>query len=142
MLSVIGCSTGGGPRADRVPVAERCQPADEQAGLIADRLTNGATELRRPRAVELHPPEGQYELVVAAEVVGEGLTSGTIGVWGVGSWLGGARIMGIDDVARRWSDWGAAIPSRSPAGEQRSRMAARPEVEAARACVESYANPR
>ncbi len=106
-----------------------CEPAHEQAGLIGERLTHGATELRDARAVRIDPPLGQYEYVVAARVQGE------VGTWAVGPWLGGARIMSLDTVARRWSDWGSAISDRSAAGQQRKELSARPEVVAARACV-------
>ncbi len=110
-------------------VERSCQPADDQAGLISERLTNGAEALHGPKLVRLEPPVGQYAYVVAAEVEGE------IGVWGVGPWLGGARVLSVDDVARRWSTWGTAIPDDSPAGRQRAELARRPEVATVRACV-------
>lgn len=138
LLAASACTRGGAQRSglDRPP----CQPGDEQAGLVAERLAGGVS-LREARAVRLDPPVDNYFYVVAAEIDGPGLevdgldVDGDVGVWGVGSWLGGARIMALDANARRWSDWGAAIPSRSPAGKQRARMAARPEVDRARACV-------
>ena len=118
----------GRPASDRGSAAFRCEPGDDQAALIAQRLTSGATEARDGRAIRLDPPVGQYVYVVAARVQGE------VGVWAVGPWLGGARIMAVDDVARRWSDWGTAIPDDSPAGSQRSQLASRPEVAAVRVC--------
>lgn len=126
VAAVAGC---GEPAAELVRGSPPCRPADEQAGLIAERLSNGATELRRAMAVRLEPPVGQYAFVVAAEVQGE------VGVWAVGPWIGGVRIMGLDAVAHRWTDWGTAISSGSAAGEQRSRLASRPEAAAVRSCV-------
>src|SRR5438067_1201411 len=72
-----------------------CQPADEQAALVAGRLTNGATGLSGAQAVPLDPPVGQYATLVAARIDGAADRAGTaapIGVWALGSWLGGARV--------------------------------------------------
>ena len=126
-LAVVLLLACGDEPAD-LPV-QPCRPAAEEAGLIAQRLTGGATELRSPTAVPLNHPVGQYSLIVAGEVQGEA------GAWAVGPWLGGVRILAVDHVARHWSDWGTAIPDDSPAGKQRTELARRPEVEAARACV-------
>jgi len=111
-----------------------CEPADEQAALVAGRLANGATGLSGAQAVPLDPPVGQYAILVAARLDGSA-PDRPIGVWALGSWLGGARVMAIDGPARRWSDWGRAVADRSAAGQQRSRIAARPEVLAVRACM-------
>ena len=101
----------------------------------------GATALRPAQAVALDPPLDNYFYVVAAAVEGPD-AEGQVGVWGTGSWLGGARVMALDENARRWSDWGTAISSQTPAGKQRSRLAARREVERAKACLSGYLSPR
>ena len=112
-----------------------CQPADEQAALVAGRLVNGATGLSGAQAVPLDPPVGQCAILVAARIDGASGSAVPVGVWALGSWLGGARVMAIDGPARRWSDWGTAVADRSAAGQQRSRIAARPGVVAARGCM-------
>lgn len=126
MLLAACRSTGSQPDA----VEPSCESGEDQAGLISERLAHGADELHDAKLVRLDPPVGQYAYVVAAEVEGE------IGVWGVGPWLGGARVLSVDDVAQRWSTWGTAIPDDSPAGRQRAELARRPEVATVRACVE------
>lgn len=131
MVLLVAC---GGDAAEPAPL-QPCRPAPEEAGLIAQRLTGGPTELRSPTAVPLNRPVGQYSLIVAAEVEGE------VGAWGVGPWLGGVRILAVDPVARRWSDWGAAIADDTAAGKQRTDLAGRPEVQAARACVSAASAP-
>lgn len=127
-LAVVLLVACGGDGADPAPL-QPCRPAAEEGGLVAQRLTGGATELRWPTAVPLNRPVGQYSLIVAGEVGGE------VGAWGVGPWLGGVRILAVDPTARRWSDWGAAIADDTAAGAQRTELAGRPELEAARACV-------
>ncbi len=124
---------------DRPPVATGkpdgpCLDGAQQADVIAQRLAGGATSLGRAQAVALDPPFENYLFIVAAEVHTPDAAP-TAGVWATGSWLGGARVMALDEHARRWSDWGSAIPADSPAGKQRSRMATRSEVDRARACV-------
>ncbi len=130
-ISVVALAAAcGSTEAPLGAVDGSCESGADQAGLITERLANGAEELQDPKLVRLEPPVGQYAYVVAAEVEGE------IGVWGVGPWLGGARVLSVDDVARRWSTWGTGIPDDSPAGRQRTELARRPEVATVRACIE------
>jgi len=126
MLALLVACGHGEPAP---PPVQPCRPATEEAGLIAQRLADGATEIARAQAVPLNRPVGQYVLIVAGEVDGE------IGAWGVGPWIGGARILAVDAVALHQVDWGAAIADDSAAGKQRSQLARRAELEAARACV-------
>lgn len=122
LAALAGC--GAAPEEQRA--LPHCRPAVEEAGLIAERVMGSLAE---PQAVPLDPPVGQYVLLVAAQVQGE------VGVWAVGPWLGGARILAVDAAARRHSEWGTAIADSSPAGKQRKELAGRREVEAVRACV-------
>ena len=98
-------------------------------------VAEGVDAAGKPRTRRLPAlPVGQYAILVAARLDGSA-PDRPIGVWALGSWLGGARVMAIDGPARRWSDWGRAVADRSAAGQQRSRIAARPEVLAVRACM-------
>jgi hypothetical protein len=113
--------------------APECLAGEDEAALIAVRLTNGATGLGRAQAVRIDPPVGQYVSLVAAEI--EGPQPPPVGVWALGSWLDGARVMAIDAAARQWSDWGAAVTDASAAGHQRAALARRPEIALARRCM-------
>ena len=126
MIVATGCG-GSGDRAPAGPF--ECRPADGEAALIASGLVDPAAAVARPRAVVLDPPEYAYTVVVAAEVGGQ------VGAWALGSHATGARVFALDDVARRATTWGAAVDPGSPPDQQRQKVAARPEVEAARRCV-------
>lgn len=136
VLTTAGCGDGAG-RSEGASNGP-CLDGGQQAGVIAERLVGGATSLGAAQAVALDPPYQNYFYVVAAEIQG---TDGQIGVWATGSWLGGARVMALDENARRWSDWGTAISEESPAGRQRSRLARRAEVDRVRGCVGSAPEP-
>ncbi len=126
LVVLLACDRG---EPARTGPRQPCRAAEAEAGLIAQQLRGGVAGLQGAKALPLEPPVGQYALVVVGEVEGE------VGVWAVGPWLGGARILAIDGAARRWSDWGTAIDDDSPAGRQRSELSKRPEVELVRACV-------
>ena len=126
MLIAIGCGgSGGGAPAGPF----ECRPADAEAALIASGLVDPAATVGTPHAVVLDPPVYAYTLVVAADVGGQ------VGAWALGSHATGARVFALDDVARRTTNWGAAVDPGSPPDRQRQRVAARPEVDAARRCV-------
>ena len=102
---------------------------------MADGMKDGAA-LRKPFAVPLDPPIGNYRSVVAAEVDGGGAPAGDgqVGAWGTGAG-GGGPVSALDDTAQRYSTWGEEARDGSPADRMRDQVAARPEVAAAKACV-------
>ena len=126
MIAGTGC---GRPGSGAPSGPFECRPADAEAALIASGLVDPAATVARPRAVVLDPPEYAYSLVVAADVGGQ------VGAWALGGHATGARVFALDDVARRSTSWGAAVEPGSPPDRQRQRVAARPEVDAARRCV-------
>ena len=113
----------------------RCRPADVEAASMADGMKDGAA-LRKPFAVPLDPPIGNYRSVVAAEVDGGGAPAGDgqVGAWGTGAGAG-SPVSALDDTAQRYSTWGEEASEGSPADRMRDQVAARPEVAAAKACV-------
>jgi hypothetical protein len=121
------CGVGGGAAAPTGPF--ECRPATSEGALIATGLVDRGATVDVPRAVALEPPVHAYTLVVAARVGGE------VGVWAMGSHATGARVFALDATARRTTTWGAAIDPGSPPDQQRRKVAARPEVEAARRCA-------
>lgn len=126
-LAVAGCGGNDGPAARTGPF--QCRVAEGEAALIATGLVDPAATVSGARAIALDPPVYAYTLVVAARVGGE------VGAWAMGSHVTGARVFALDGTARRTTTWGAAVDPGSPPDKQRQRVAARPEVEAARRCV-------
>lgn len=127
MVVATGCGTGGSGGGPAGTFA--CRPAEQETALVAQGLVDPAAVLAGARAVALDPPEFAYTLVVAADVGGQ------VGTWALGGHATGARVFALDDVARRTTAWGAAVDEGSPPDQQRRRVAARPEVEAARRCM-------
>lgn len=108
------------------------EPAPRIVEAITEGLLDDSLSVVKVRAVEV-APERRNDCCWPTLMVAVQLQDGTDvveGVWATGALSG--PIVAVDPAAREYSTWGAAARGDSAMGRIKNRLAACPEVEAAR----------
>ncbi len=137
---IIG-AVAGGRFGDEPRVFDQatgsCQAADAPVRRLLEGLKGGAAALRSANSVALDPPVGRFRFVVAAEIDGPGALAAEsrVGAWASSAADGSGLLLALDEDAQRYSTWGEAASGVNVSEALRVEVAARPEVETAKACV-------